>query len=296
MKRLRLAVVLAGVVGFVATDCVFGADEWEGVKDGKRGGISGMALIEAGKSGGSFLIVHDNKKPEDVKCAVVTVGGEGGADYKALAWAKGAPDPVDFESLCAVPGTKSEYLAVMSNGDVFHLKLVDGKTLELLGRFSWPDTKGKNFEGVGLYEKDGVMAVVWAHRGEGAPGELFWGALDLAKHKVSAAGSARITVPWPAGNQVRSISDLTIDDQGSIYISSAFDPGDDGPFDAALYLIGKIAATSPEVALELLPKPEEVCRAPGHKVEGIVLMPGSDRRFFVGTDDENKGSSVRFLP
>lgn len=296
MKHSRRVVVLMIVMAFVSAGSVLGADDWELVKDGKRGGISGMALIEAGKSGGSFLIVHDNKKPDDVKCAVMTVGGEGGPDYKALPWAKDAPDPVDFESICTVPGKTGEYLAVMSNGDVFHLKLVDGKTLELLGRFSWPDTGGKNFEGVGLYEKDGVMAVVWAHRGEGAPGELFCGVLDLAKHKVTTVGSTRISVPWPAGKEMRSISDLTIDDKGSIYISSAFDPGDDGPFDAALYLIGKIAAVSPKVALELLPKPEEVCRAPGHKVEGIVLIPGADRQFFVGTDDENKGSSVRFLP
>lgn len=298
MKITRKSIALFIIAVSFLGEATSRAGEWQQVKDGKRGGISGLAAIKADSSGGLFLMVHDNKKPQDRKIAVIKVREKKRPLYFPVAWPKDVASPVDLESLTSVSGKqKGTFLTATSKGHVFHIQLGAGNTkVKVLKQFKLPNRDGKNFEGLGLYEKNGSYVAVWAHRGgKGSPGTVFWSSFDLSTYQFSRVWSVSILVPWPTGNNVRSISDLTIDANGVVYISAASDPGDNGPFDSALYRIGKIVTEGKEASLKLLAEPEEIHRLPGYKVEGLVLFPGKTPAFLVGTDDENKGSSVRLL-
>ena len=91
---------------------------------------------------------------------------------------------------------------------------------------------------------------------------------------------------------VRHISDLKVDRSGQLWITAATDPGDDGPFDSAVYEAGKFLIQGETIAFqentELLP----LSRFPGHKIEAIELIGETQRETILGTDDENSGSSV----
>ena len=299
MKMTRTLTRLLITALFIQAASISYAAKWQRVKNGKRAGISGIAPIEVSTSGGSYLIVHDNKKPRDRKLAIIEVHKKRKPLYIPVDWPQEAASPVDLESLTPYPGKqKDTYLAATSKGDIFHIELDTGnRKIKVLKRFTFPNSGGKNFEGFGSYEKNGSVLAVWAHRGgKGAAATLFWSAFDPANYRFSDVGSTSFRVPWPTGNAVRSISDLTIDSNGIVYISAASDPGDNGPFDSAVYRIGKIVTKDKRLSPQWKEQPEEVHRLRGHKVEGLVLFPGKSTAFLVGTDDENKGSSIRFLP
>lgn len=72
-------------------------------------GISGMALFESAGERVSFLVVHDNKKPDQDRAGVVTVEAGKEPTYKRLSWS-GEDPPKDLEALAAVPGQKGGYV------------------------------------------------------------------------------------------------------------------------------------------------------------------------------------------
>jgi hypothetical protein len=271
-------------------------DGWEKINDGKLCGISGMESVSANPTTQVFLIAHDNKNPDEQKLALLTLRKGQKTEYAPVTWPKNASQPVDIEALCRVPGTDdAQFLAATSKGTVFHLRLAkDGSGVEIIKELSYPSRGKMNFEGLGLILSGQSLAAVWAHRGKGSsPGVLFWGSVDLAKGEVNTAGSKPLHVPWPTGNDLRSVSDLKLDKNGRIYVSSASDPGDDGPFSSALYDVGQIAVAAGKPVVQLQSRAREIERLPGHKVEGIVLLSEDGTRFLVGTDDENSGSSIR---
>lgn len=272
------------------------SSEWEKIKDGKLCGISGIGLVKLEKTAGTFLMVHDNKKADQQKVAVLTVQKGKKTEYAPVAWPKDTAQPVDLEALCRVPGRPGdEFLTATSKGEVFHLRFDrEKRSILVLKKMSYPDRKKKNFEGLGLYGDGKSLAAVWAHRGKGkSPAVLSWGLVDLKSGKFKKAGSMDLHVPWPEGGDLRSVSDLKIGKDGTVYVSSASDPGDDGPFSSALYVVGKIASQHRKVVFKLQSPPKEIKRLPGHKIEGMVLLPGPVPSFLVGTDNENAGSSIR---
>lgn len=268
------------------------AEGWTSVRDGKLRGIGGMSLLDAGKGGSlSFVIAHDNKNRGEERIAIVTVD-ETGADYRPLAWPEDVEWPVDIEALSEVPGsTQTEYWAMTSSGRVTHFRLVDGDAaLEVVRTFTLPGIlTDENYEGLTRGRLGGVDLVVWGSRGGGrAPGVLYWGVLD--GDLIRQEGWMGLTVPWPEGGNVRHLSDLALDHDGNLYLSAASDPGDDGPFDSAVYRCGHFTLNDGRVAFA--PALEEMARAPGYKIEAVDLLTETPPRFALGTDDENRGSSL----
>ncbi len=304
MKKTNRMLVVFGVAALAVVACRArsqtlprrNGDAWEKIKDGKQAGISGVDRIGTDKAGRTFLIIHDNKKAKQQKLAILRVQKNKKTQYTPIAWPRAAQQPVDLEAVCSVPGKRSnEFLAATSSGDVFHLRLAQDKlSVEVLKQFRYPDRKGKNFEGLDLYRQGTALVAVWAHRGKGRSSAiLFWGLLDLASGRFSNVGSKKLHVPWPAGENTRSVSDLKIDMNGGVYVSAASDPGDDGPFDSALYSVGRVVTSGGrKLAFRMWRQPKEVKRLPKHKVEAIVLLRDRPPVFLVGTDDENRGSSI----
>lgn len=271
---------------------------WRPVQPGKRKGISGLAFIQKQDQVCQFLAVHDNKGDQDQpRLAVLGVPSQGPITYQALTWPTASSLPLDLEALASVPNTKTEYVAVTSLGVVYHLQIdLPTNTVKILHTAQIPPGKKlSNIEGFSLQQMDDQLIAVWAHRGQDTnPAILFWGQYFPEQPKITVKDSIPFQVPWPQQN-VRHISDLKIAPDGTLYITAASDPGDQGPFQSAVYGLGsspfhqaKPRAVQQQVPSTLTP----LYRFPFNKVEAIALVHGKDGGIFVASDDEKFGSSL----
>lgn len=254
--------------------------------------VSGMAFTGAeGRGATPFLVVHDNKKPDEPRVGELAVGA-GPPRYRHLRWPAGATLPVDLESVSGIPDAPGRFLALESSGRLFHLRY-DGRRLDVLHVSKLPDVRpGANLEGLSVQKLGGRLIVVWADRGDGQqPGRVFWGAYDLPADAVAKWGEAEIVVPYPRGGGTRHVADLRVDAGGVVWVSACKDPGDEGPFHSAVYAIGTLLTDANAVRFHPNPSPARLWTF-GHKVEAIELVPGRRGGVFFGADDEKKGGWV----
>ncbi len=271
------------------------AQDWRPVRGGIPFGISGIALIEQQRNTLDFLIVHDNKQKNQGRLAIISIKGNKQPEYFPLNWPNNIELPIDLEALTSVPEkTKFSFIALSSSGKAHYIRLDPAKkTISILKEFNLPGIiQGSNFEAFGLQNIDGELVAIWADRGKREqPATIFWGVFDLSKYQITLAGSANLKVPFPSGN-VRHISDIKVDPVGIVYITSASDAGDDGPFQSAVYVAGYLGLPSNKIAWHQNPQLVPFYRSNYHKIEGIELVPGAEGGVVVGTDDENLGSYV----
>lgn len=272
------------------------AQQWRPVRGGIAFGISGIALVEQQPKSLDLLIVHDNKEKNQNRLAIITIERNNQPQYLPLQWPNNIDLPIDLEALTVVPGQRnSSFMALNSNGKIYHLTLDKvANKIAILKVFNLPSiTPGSNFEGFGLQEVDNKLLAVWADRGEGEdPAKIYWGTLDLSNYKIAPKGAAILQVPWPNSPQVRHISDLKVDKAGVLFISSATDAGNDGPFNSAIYVAGTFNVCGNKIGFRKNPELVSLARYDYHKIEGIELVPGVSGGLIVGTDDENMGSSI----
>jgi hypothetical protein len=271
-----------------------GADQWHHVGDGILMGISGMALLERANDRASFLVVHDNKKPDQDRAGVVTVEAGKEPKYEQLVW-PGEEPPKDLEALAAVPGRKSEYVAATSKGKACWIKADASKGVEVIKVFQIPGaTEKSEIESFDLQKLGDVIVAAWADRGDGEePAVLTWSKFDPETNEFSETHSTEIHVPWPE-KEARDVSDLKIDQAGVVFISSAFDGGDDGPFASAVYTAGAFHSEGGEIRFAQNPALTRLYHFEGRKIEALELVPGRGGGIIFGTDDENLGSAVYF--
>jgi hypothetical protein len=272
-------------------------EEWMLVRSGKAYGISGIAKLDCSQDTMAFLIVHDNKTDYPERLAIISIPPSGQPEYFPLDWSKNTELPTDLESLVAVPGNDSppRFMALSSAGRVYDFTLDLAKQrIQIIQTFDIPDiAAGSNFEGFALAQIQDQLVIAWAHRGEGTdPAILYWGTLDLDQGKITPVGQIEVRVPLPTGNP-RHISDLKIDRTGVVWISSATDPGDDGPFDSGIYIAGQLSLEGEKIAFQPEATLTPLALYQGHKIEAIELLPDSDGNRIFGTDDENAGGFVR---
>ncbi|MCT7956881.1 hypothetical protein [Laspinema palackyanum] len=274
--------------------------QWRPVKTGILFGISGIALVENSLEemgcppATCFVIVHDNKIESDGRIAILTVRGQDSLDYLPLQWPDGEEWPIDLEAIALVPGTQdSAFMAVTSFGRVYHFTLDSTGTIQLRQIFSLPDLpENTNLEGFDLHLINGQLLAVWGHRGSpDDSGVLYWGWFDWNGYQISVQGSAAITVPWPE-ESVRHISDIKVNNAGILYITSSGDPGDDGPFDSAVYAAGLFSMNGNAIEFRPASSLAPLYRLNGHKIEALEFLPGLSGGKIFGTDDENQGSSI----
>ena len=80
---------------------------------------------------------------------------------------------------------------------------------------------------------------------------------------------------------------------------AAFDPEgtvsdpDNGPFRSALLQIGRVIGGT----VELAPQPSLLATFDGMKVESVAVRADQgELEFFIGSDDENYGGTLRWVP
>jgi hypothetical protein len=271
------------------------SQQWRPVRGGIAFGISGMVLLTQQSDSNSFLVAHDNKQKNQGRLAIITIKGEEPPQYFPLKWPSNTSLPVDLESLTAVPGTSEPtFMAATSAGKVYHFRLDASKqSISILKVFDLQNiAKGSNFEGFAVQRIDDQLIAVWAHRGEdNDPAVLTWGRLDLNTYQITSISSVKLKVPFPV-SAVRHISDLKVDSAGVLFISSATDNGDNGPFESAVYVAGAFGIREQQIIFRQNSQLVPLYRFRYHKVEAIDLVPGRNGGLIVGSDDENMGGSV----
>ncbi|MFI6096328.1 hypothetical protein ACIA8G_12275 [Lentzea sp. NPDC051213] len=285
LRGCALALTAALLVPTTATAA---ATQWQRVGSGITEGVSGLAVLSARGDRLEALSVVDNKKAgQDRARRMVFRAGEVTA-VRTLTWA--GETPVDLEAVTRVPGRSDEFVAVASDSRAFHLR-VKGDVVSVLAAFDLPgDNTAYNMESFALHAAGSRLVAVWADRGAGTRAStLFSAYFSVRDHGFGKVTSVQYRT---AGNDesVRHASDIAITGQGSLLISSAVDPGDDGPFTSSLREAGRLVPRQDTVSVELSKTPRLLGTFDGHKIEAVTLTGGRD--VLLGTDDENDGGWV----
>lgn len=286
--------VAAAAVLIISLIVVGRAQEWRPLSGSRQMNISGIALISHEKGRTSFLIAHDNKKKEQAHAAIITLDGADAPQYKPLKWI-GTDVPVDIEAASAVPGYPGQFIMLTAAGRVFHVRLDQAAgQLALIRSYDVPEIPADaDFEGFEVQLIDGTLIAVWGERGATEkPATLFWGKLNLLNGTISEVRMTKFRVPFPVPN-VRHISDIKVDPTGGVFITSASDPGNDGPFSSAMYFAGAISRAADSSFVFARPTSfTPLYRFAYRKVEAFEFVPGTDGGLVFGTDDENIGSAI----
>lgn len=214
--------------------------------------------------------------------------------------------PNDLESIARLPGRNAALLAE-SNADgddpdptIYLARWDRDLNVEIVSAVPWPETPEPlvNVEATAVVTVRGKDYFVYAERAEGRDTTF----INMTRLKVYEDGEIRFGRRWtsvpftpPEPPDGRPASGMDIDKWGNIYVSSAYDPGDLGPFDSAVYRAatvregGRIGAS-----LRPVEPPQELARSSGLKVEGVGLVAGSFP-IFIGDDDEDYGGLLRQL-
>ncbi|MFE0606452.1 hypothetical protein ACFW2T_24865 [Streptomyces sp. NPDC058892] len=214
--------------------------------------------------------------------------------------------PNDLESIARLPG-RDEALLVESNADgddpdptIYLARWDKDLNVEIAGSVPWPKTPEPlvNVEATAVATVGGRDYFVYAERAQGSDTTR----INMTRLKVGRNGaitfggtwtSVSFTAPEPPG--ARPASGLDIDAKGNLYLSSAYDPGDLGPFDSAVYHAATVRRGGP-LGAELVPvaPPRMLARSSGLKVEGVALVSGAFP-IFISDDDEDYGGLLRQL-
>lgn len=268
---------------------------WRPVGNNRQVNISGMALIEHTNKQTSFIVVHDNKKKKQARAGLITVNGNTAPKFTALNWL-GKDIPVDLEAVTAIPRATNNFMAFTSAGRIYHIELDrNNSSVKVIKSFNAPSipTNG-NFEGFSLQRIGDTYLAVWAERGENnKAATLFWSKFDLQAYAFTQVSSTSIKVPYPNSN-VRHISDVKVDESGKVLISSAADPGNDGPFASAVYLAGKFNLNPSVITFDQAVSLTRLFSVDNRKIEAFEILPEAVGGMVFGTDDENLGSAIYF--
>ncbi|MFQ6677318.1 MAG: hypothetical protein ACE5D0_03265 [Fidelibacterota bacterium] len=264
---------------------LFAQNDWITIGTDRTRSVSGIAI-----AGDKIVVVHDNKRDYEGRAGIVQLDQKKAA-YQTLEW----PDeilPFDLEALATIPGSLTDMIAMESQGKC-HLLIFDHAKMRLVYNgyiqipgINWPT----NLEGFDIMSFGQKTMAVWGHRGKSKyPGKLYWGWMDLNQKVIHPLDSLEISIPWPT-EHVRHIADLKLDESGRCWISATSDPGDDGPFSSAIYLIGQFQLKDNRMPFHLVTNANPVFMFKQHKVEAFELI---ENGILVATDDENFGGYIK---
>jgi len=155
-----------------------------------------------------------------------------------------------------------------------------------------PAANAPQIEGLDIQRLAGKLVTVWAGRGDGpVAAALCVGIYDVRTERPSLTDRVEFRAPWPDQPTVRHISDLRVDALGIIYVTSSMDPGNDGPYDSALYIAGRVSMSSGSPKIQLNPTPIRLRTDREHKVEALEFVPGTTG-LILAADNENAGGAV----
>ena len=269
--------------------------------------LSGLAWID----GDTFLAVHDAKNPiENFKPRVSMIWlPDSLKGITSIPLSLDWPLPLglssDLESVARIPG-KQSFLLVESgegiyNGQQFRrVFLVEIRDQQLIMQsFTELPVSVKNIEGSAVVQIGDRLIFICAERAEGLrETNILFADLQLEPLKIGVFEYVNFKPDNFTGPKVRVVSAIETDENGQLYIASAFDSGDDnGPFESVIYRIGQVKHENNKVSLILFNKPQQLATITGFKVESLAIreLISGKLELFAGTDDENYGGTLRLI-
>ena len=262
-------------------------ERWQFVSGKREIAISGISPTS---DTNKYLVVHDNKKKGQLRVGLINLAAD--SLYEGLKW-PGETLPIDLEALSNIPGLQNEYIAMGSWGFCYWIKLdLQSNTLDIIKEFRIPDSGPPlNLESFLIIRKNNNTYATWAHRGsDNEESILFWGSISLFDDNIniSVEDSVFINLPWPIKSK-RHMSDMDIDDNNAIWTSATSDPGDDGPYQSAIYKIGSFQIKNNEMKFILATPHFKQFVFESNKVEAMTIIKN---KMVFATDDENLGAAI----
>ena len=258
---------------------VIAQDKWYQIHGSREFSISGVAKFEKG-----FLVVHDNKKKKQPRISYLDKSFK----LRKLVWPE-PKLPYDLEALHKMPHYSNKFIAMESTGKAY-LFFVDpfDFRIELLQTFTLPGISNKmNLEGLAVFNSAQGQVFIYGDRGSSKRSSTLITALyEPANHKIYEVNKFVIELPFPE-NDKRNIADLAIDNNGGVWTSATSDPGNDGPFQTAIYHIGQMSNVGTfNFNHPSLLKPLMIID--NQKVEAMIF---NKERLILMTDNENFGAT-----
>jgi hypothetical protein len=270
--------------------------------------LSGLAWVE----GDTFLALHDAKNPEEIslpRASLMWLPKSGNTlTWKPLdvKWPEPLGPSGDLESIARIPGTR--YFLLAESGEGTHegkrfgrifLAELDGDDLKIVSFINWP-VPVTNIEGMAAARINERFVLLFAERADNQPSTIVrYADLQIEPLRVGRVRQTVFTSAGFSGPMMRPVSAIEVDDRGRIYISSAFDPDDDnGPFRSRICEAGRIRESRGGIAIEFYRAPRNLVTLDGLKVESLAVRHSraKSRELFFGTDDENYGGALRYVP
>lgn len=254
---------------------------------------------------GGMLVVQDTKDQAGVARAnsgvgVVVVKKSAGPKYSEVEIDWPAREPAsDLEAVCRVPGQPLEYLVAESGyyradkkkrmryGRVFRVKLSCCRGIvaaEILEMTKFPK-RTTGIEGLACVGKGNNFIAVF---GERDSGKLRWTQLKrgsfpakLTLTNVDFKSNESLKLP-------RHVTGLFCDENGLLWVSSAEELSDFGPFRSVVQLAGTLTYHK-KSPLNLYDTPVPVFYSASHKIEGITEGLIDHVPLSVATEDEDLG-------
>jgi hypothetical protein len=264
--------------------------------------LSGLAWVE----GDIFLGVHDAKNngeksdPSQPRISLLQLP----TDKKPLFWqvlAVDWPNPEglsnDLESITSIPATNLFLLAESGGKKPFQrlfLLAYNRQKVKIIEQINWP-IPVENVEAIAVSKQGDRYLFIYAERANSQEStQIRWTDISFNPLKFGEFQSVTFRSPFGSGTNIRPVSDLAVDDQGNIYISSAYDPDKTGAFKSAVYRIGQVTEDN---SLIIASNPQKIGEIDGAKVEAVTTRksPQGKIEVFIGTDDENYGGFMRPL-
>ncbi|WP_409491923.1 hypothetical protein [Amycolatopsis sp. cmx-11-12] len=288
MKFASLVLLPTLAIPLLLPSAALAGDGWESIGTGMAAGASGIAVLSRDDGIVDTLVLRDNKKPAENRAVRVRLNHGQVSKIDPIVWP--GELPVDLEAAESVPGKAGEFIALASNGKGFHIEL-NSRRLKVLRTFQVPKGDPEdNYESFALKKMNGRLLAVWADRGQAArPATLYSAEFSVSKLSFKKPKSIPFRVPYPVAD-VRHASDIEITADDRVLVSAASDPGDDGPFDSAVYDAGVLRSDG---AIALSPVPVKIGDFPGHKIEAMTCVSRSCGSLLYGTDDEAAGGRLR---
>jgi len=258
---------------------VIAQDKWYQIHGSRQFSISGVAKFEKG-----FLVVHDNKKKKQPRISYLDKSFK----LRKLVWPE-PKLPYDLEALHKMPHYTNKFIAMESTGKAY-LFFVDpfDFRIELIQTFTLPGISNKmNLEGLAVFNSAQGQVFIYGDRGSNKRSSTLITALyEPTNHNIYEVNKFVIELPFPE-NDKRNIADLAIDNNGGVWTSATSDPGNDGPFQTAIYHIGQMSNVGTfNFNHPSLLKPLMIID--NQKVEAMIF---NKERLILMTDNENFGAT-----
>ena len=261
--------------------------DWYSVSVEKTLGISGIAAVDSE----NLLVIHDNKKINEPRLSQI-IWSQGTAPIlKKLNWCNEQKLPIDLEAIAAIPSHDSEFLVLESKGQVSRIRFHHSHC-DVVSQFMLPNvTTQSNIESLALLRLSSHTILVWAERGDDQqPAKMRWGDYDSQNNNVTLSNLNAIDffAPYPNENR-RSISDIAINKDGTLWVSAVSDPGDNGAFQSALYKLGMFIDGSAGIYWKPYLETPIQAQYDDVKIEGLTFI---ENTLIMGSDDENLGAKI----